>query len=116
MINIPNPDYGQLEQSVGLLLHIGRDIKRRDKAGFNVNVELSGEHLAKQSIASPERLRAYEKLQQLELIKITDSKTYKDYDGEATFHEVILTEKGRILYQLVEEAYGSMLNSVAPNF
>jgi hypothetical protein len=116
MLNIPNPDYNELEQRVGLLLHIGRDFKRRDEAGFNIDVELKGTHCAKQRISGKERFQAYEWLQEKGLIKVKDSKTYRDMDGEATFVKVDFTDAGEKLYEEAEREYGEYLNRLKKNF
>jgi len=116
MLNIPSPNYMPLEQRVGLLLHIGRDLKKRGKAGFNIDVELSGTHIASYRIAGDERFQAYEWLLKKNLIVVSDSKTYEDLDGVATFVGVGLTEKGSSLYEQAEKAYGSYLNSLKEKF
>jgi 2,4-dienoyl-CoA reductase-like NADH-dependent reductase (Old Yellow Enzyme family) len=116
MLNIPNPNYGCLEQRAGLLLHIGRDIQKRGKSGFNIELELSGTQFGKQSIAGPERIQAFEWLQNSGLIEIKKSETYRDLDGEATFVKITLTPKGKSAYDQAEKAYGDYLQSIKQTF
>jgi hypothetical protein len=116
MTNIQNPDYNELEQRVGLLLHIGRDIKRRGEAGFNVDVELKATHLVEQGISGQERFQAYEWLQKKKLIIVTNSETIEDMDGSATFVEVDLTNNGSKLYEEAERRYEECLNSLKESF
>ena len=116
MLNIPNEDYGELEQRVGLLLHIGRDLRRRGKAGFNIDVELRGTHLERQNIAGKERYSAYLFLIGSELIEILNSNTCHDVDGNATFVKVNLTDKGKSLYEKAESAYGNYLQELRNDF
>lgn len=116
MLNIPHPDYHPLEQRVGLLLHIGRDLKKRGKAGFNIDVELRGTHANSKSIAGNERFEAYQWLQERGLIEVKNSITYGDLDGEATFVTVDLTPFGRQLYEETERNYGSYLKSLKLSF
>ena len=116
MLNIVNEDYGALEQRVGLLMHIGRDLKRRGEAGFNIDVELKGTHIARQNISGQARYSAYLFLIEKELIEIADSKTYHDIEGNATFVKINLTEKGKEIYEKAESAYGNYLQELKDYF
>jgi len=116
MLNILNEDYGALEQRVGLLLHIGRDLKRREEAGFNIDVELKGTHSARQNIAGQARYSAYLFLIEKELIEIANSKTYHDMEGNATFVKINLTKKGKEMYEKAESAYGNYLQELRNDF
>lgn len=116
MLNIPNEDYGALEQRAGLLLHIGRDLKRRGEAGFNIDVELKGTHLARQNIAGQTRYSSYLFLIEKELIEIAESKTYHDINGDATFVKINLTEKGKALYEKAESVYRNYLQELRNDF
>jgi hypothetical protein len=107
------PNHGELEQKIGLLLHIGRDIAKRGEAGFNVNVELSGNHIAAYPFASEGRYKAFEFLERVGLIEVGQ---ISYLDRTPTFVECRLTNKGRTLYEKVEREYGSFIYSFIDSF
>lgn len=116
MLNIPNPDYNPLEQRIGLLLHIGRDIKRRGEAGFNVDVELSGTDSKRQIVAGKDRFEAYQWLKDEELIRVTNSRAYLDSTGGHKVVDIDLTDKGKRLYEEAEKKYGEYLTNLKQKF
>lgn len=111
MNTIPNHD--ELEQRIGLLLHIGRDIAKRGEAGFNVNAELSGNNLVVHPFASEGRYKAFEFLERVGLIEVRPTLYL---DGTPTFVKCRLTDRGRTLYEEVEREHSSFIYSFTDSF
>jgi len=108
MITIPR--HGDLEQRVTLLMHIGRDVAMRGEGGFNVDLELKGT-IHWHPAASKERYEAWEYLQKNGLIEVYGERTLSDFDGDATFANCRLTERGQKVYEFIEERYEKLLEA-----
>lgn len=96
----------ELEAKVSLILYIGRDLSRRGKSGFNLDVEL-GE-------PSSQRYVAYNFLKENGIIDVFNEETISDIDGTATFVECKFTKKGEKLYERIEESYRRHIEPFTP--